>query len=780
MRPHFCLMLMFSLASASAVAATPARRTVSQDAPARSALIAVSWVVPPVLAPDTRLPVPEGYVATWTANGKALPGGIVTNRGDQPVTLHLTGRLTAPGAAPVTKSFVIRVLGQDSTDLIAYARIPTDVHDANQPLIARSVHLALGDATGNARPLNGNYGIVFARGQYVGIDRVALRGLIDPSPFYFSDGTLGIIAVRTAMAGAQDMAAASSALIFKSSLADPAGFTELGLVRLADHGGVSRPRAVWDSAARRYVVAWNDEAGKPLWTTVQDLARTQAIASRFDPEHGGPLTRIVAAGNVGRPRPGHVAMGTLDVPAPAIGAEAPAALPVSQTVAAALRNRYGRIVNTGVRVEARTIRAGDLASIRAARALLSYSDGSTATLGIDWDEGDLRALAAARAGRVQIHGKVHQDSYPQILAYNRADPDIYRYVHDGVAKYLFVATDDTDNHNVGSWHLPIRVADSIAGLADANGGKQREVDLLNRRTRGDRTVEGRVIAGCYWAPELHEIGGRLSILFAPCFNPKDDQSHEGGSWDTVEAHIMQMRPGGDPANPADWSKPAAVRKADGSPLGRAGYPGNISLDMSYFEAGGQGYYMWSQRYLTKGALGDPLTWIARVSPSSPTRIIAPPSPIIAPNRGNEENLAEGPFALFHGDRVIIAYSSSSVSPTYLVNGVWAKLGSDLTSIESWHKWNAPLQKSVAMPGGVTDYRLYEQGPGHGSFMQDEDGHTLYIYHTWGDGVGGNGRDTRIRRIHWSFDGRPVLDMTEGEEVAPEKRSVVMDVSISSP
>lgn len=120
-----------------------------------------------------------------------------------------------------------------------------------------------------------------------------------------------------------------------------------------------------------------------------------------------------------------------------------------------------------------------------------------------------------RPGRYLVHGTIRQRRYPAIFAYNRADPDIYRWEHKGKVRYLFVATDDTDNDNVGSVHLPLRIADSVADLADDQGGRAREVDLLNRRTRHDRTAEGRVIAGCYWAPEIHEIGGKLSILFAP-------------------------------------------------------------------------------------------------------------------------------------------------------------------------------------------------------------------------------------------------------------------------
>ena len=89
-----------------------------------------------------------------------------------------------------------------------------------------------------------------------------------------------------------------------------------------------------------------------------------------------------------------------------------------------------------------------------------------------------------------------------------------------------------------------------------------------------------------------------------------------------------------------------------------------------------------------------------------------PSPIIAPESSVEENLAEGAFALAHDGRITLVYSSSGVSPTYVVNGISAPLDADLTRIDSWRKWSAPLQKSVTMPSGEKDYRRYEQGPGH--------------------------------------------------------------------
>ena len=750
------------------------------DATAR---LRTALVVPPTVASGTALPTIAGYTVSWSADAAGLSGGRLVNDTTTDRALALTATVKV-GATTLTKTFRTTILSATTAKtVVSYTRTPTGENKANQDAIARSLHLAVGSSVADAAPLSGNAGILFADGVFVGTDKADARALTSPSLFTFADGTVGVIATRILQSGASDGTGTSSALVFKATDATATDFTELGLIDLGTTGGVVSPRAVYDTDQKRYLVSWTDSAGAAKYTTVTDLARTELRTQAFWPKDGGRRSVVVTDGNRGAVLAGSPAT----VVAPDLsgfGGRVADALPgsaltVSASVAEALIETFGRTVNTASSVAPQTIDQGDTSTLAGVKATLSYADGSTGSLGVDWNPQQLADLAAKGPGTYDLSGTVRQRQYSEPFAYNRADPTIYRYERNGKTQYLFTATDDTNNNNVASQHLPIRVADSIDQLSDDNGGRTREVDLLNRTTRMDRTAEGKVIAGCYWAPEIHEIGGKLSILFAPCFNPTNDQSNQDGAWFTVQAHIMQLRDGGDPANPADWTAPRAVVKSDGSALSRTGTGRNISLDMSYFESGGTAYYAWSQRYVDNGA-SDPATWIAKVDPANPTRVIGEPTPIIVPSLTFEDRLAEGAFAIQRDGKITLVYSSSAVSPKYIVGGAWAKEGSDLTDIASWTKYDAPLLQSVPMPDGVVDYRTYEQGPGHGAVTQDEDGNDLYVYHTWGNGVGGDGRDTRLTRIHYAADGRPVFDLTPTEEVAPANRTVTAKVTVTSP
>jgi GH43 family beta-xylosidase len=749
----------------------------AESADERVQRLSSSLVVPPVVAGGTALPIADGVV--WSGDA-VRDGGILENTTALPQSGEVTASATI-GGLPFRKTFSVTVLGTDAQLLVGYTRNPTSDREANQDTVARSIHFALGTTVADAQPLQGNYGIVFAAGDYVGVDSVDQRGVADPSPFYFADGRLGFISSRVLMSGAPDPVTQTSATVFRAIDARGSQFEELGTIDLGTTTGVRSPRAVWDSGQQEYVVSWSDDDGAAYHTTVTDLTRTEWEPAPFAPENDGQRSRIVAAGNRGDVLTGSL----LSVAAPTVAGFADrvadavpgGTLPISASLGKALAQRYDRVSNTAVQVNNPRVVAGATDALEATRARLTYSDGSTAERAVDWDPAELARIAEATEGTFTVSGTVRQKDYTVPFAANRADPTIYRYTRDGQTKYLFIATDDTNNNNIASAHLPLRVADSFDALSDAAGGAEREVDLLNRWTRRDTTADGRTIAGCYWAPEIHEIGGKLSILFSPCFNSGDSHANDGADWTTVQSHIMQLRDGGDPANPDDWSKPAAVLSPQGAPLGRAGYDRNISLDMTYFEANGQAYYAWSQRFIG-ASVGDPLTWIAKVDPTQPTRIASEAKPVISPALSWELRLAEGAFAMERDGKIYLIYSSDGVSPRYVVGGVWADADSDLLDIDSWHKYNTPLMKSVPMPDGVLDYLDYPQGPGHGAVTTDDDGNPLYVYHTWGDGVGGNGRDTRIGRIHWAGDGRPILDMSKDEEVAPGLRSVTMTVTVT--
>ena len=132
---------------------------------------------------------------------------------------------------------------------------------------------------------------------------------------------------------------------------------------------------------------------------------------------------------------------------------------------------------------------------------------------------------------------------------------------------LFIATNDAD----GNHTLYIRCADTIEGLVDAP-----EVLLLD-----SETYEG--IGGLLWAPEFHEINGRLYIFHGAT----------PGEFFREESHLMVLREGGDPMQRSDWSRTKRVTKRDGSDLCEAGKV--ITLDMTCFPWEGDYYVVWSQR-----------------------------------------------------------------------------------------------------------------------------------------------------------------------------------------
>lgn len=700
-----------------------------------------------------------------------------------------------------------------SYSLLCYTRKPTGREEANNADVALSMHLALrSGVSGEWKPLNENYGIFFAAGvpiaaatsesrracsadAHFGIDPfdasrpgsdavefdavmpgvdITLKSLRDPYLFRLAEGGFGVVATRTNRGGEPDGSERSAFLLAVSR--DLTAYTQLGLVRIATDGGVNRPAVVFDENAARYVISWHDDTGGSHGATTEDIVGAARSGEALMVDDGVAMTcdgRIPNDCGISDAVPGNI-------------------ITVGEAEVKRLSARFGRVYNVGSNVAAQTVKAngdggdGARAAVRAlgrTRAELTYSDGSTATRAVDWNAGQLKRLAAkAAAGelgageRYLVNGTVRQTVYPIPFAVERADPSVFAWDLNGKPLFMFIATEDADGNCVdprgGATHMPLRVAESIEALSDKEGGREREIDLLQC---GDLNSEGRMMTGCFWAPELHSIGGKLSILFMPCFdgavtNPDGTPNNRAGKPDmwTGSCHIMQLRQDSDgndldPREPENWTVPEPITGPEGEPLNPIQ---RISLDMTVIVDSGRWYYAWQQ----VGSI-----WIAGFDPMRPTRLTSKPTQIVVPEFAWDNMIAEGPNAFVHDGKIFLIYSGSLVGIDYTTGLVTALAGrnADLTDPAAWSKLDYPLQKSGIYNG------QWQLGTGHGMWSHDEDGNLIYVFHNaeYDNGRYG-GRDAQVRRVHWSAEGMPILDMQSMEELNPDYADVTMEINVA--
>lgn len=700
-----------------------------------------------------------------------------------------------------------------SYSLLCYTRKPTGREEANNADVALSMHLALrSGVSGEWKPLNENYGIFFAAGvpiaaatsesrracsaaAHFGIDPfdasrpgsdavefdavmpgvdITLKSLRDPYLFRLAEGGFGVVATRTNRGGEPDGSERSAFLLAVSR--DLTAYTQLGLVRIATDGGVNRPAVVFDENAARYVISWHDDTGGSHGATTEDIVGAARSGEALMVDDGVAMTcdgRIPNDCGISDAVPGNI-------------------ITVGEAEVKRLSARFGRVYNVGSNVAAQTVKAngdggdGARAAVRAlgrTRAELTYSDGSTATRAVDWNAGQLKRLAAkAAAGelgageRYLVNGTVRQTVYPIPFAVERADPSVFAWNLNGKPLFMFIATEDADGNCVdprgGATHMPLRVAESIEALSDKEGGREREIDLLQC---GDLNSEGRMMTGCFWAPELHNIGGKLSILFMPCFdgavtNPDGTPNNRAGKPDmwTGSCHIMQLRQDSDgndldPREPENWTVPEPITGPEGEPLNPIQ---RISLDMTVIVDSGRWYYAWQQ----VGSI-----WIAGFDPMRPTRLTSKPTQIVVPEFAWDNMIAEGPNAFVHDGKIFLIYSGSLVGIDYTTGLVTALAGrnADLTDPAAWSKLDYPLQKSGIYNG------QWQLGTGHGMWSHDEDGNLIYVFHNaeYDNGRYG-GRDAQVRRVHWSAEGMPILDMQSMEELNPDYADVTMEINVA--
>lgn len=600
--------------------------------------------------------------------------------------------------------------------ILCYTRQPKeDILYANR--LAYSMHLAWKSETGEYVPFHHNEGILYAKAVQ-DADSGVLRAKSLKSPWIFAagDDVYGVAAVRTDPDGQRDPESEGSILIFRTS--DFVHYEEIGLWKVQEKGFVSEVRCAYNAENKTCLVCWRGEDG--IWLEGQ--------GDPFD-------TDGILAGTVRKTQEPRVdkeafpATGSEQQPALQIEGICPGnAIEIPDAKGTYLVRKLMTPVCEKVTLLPRAVCAGREELLQT-RAAATYSDGTVVERRIDWDP-DSQGTTGEDGSRL-LCGRVHQEHFEAPFAENRADPCCMYWN----GKYYYIATNDADDNKT----LYIRCADTLEGIMEA-----QEVLILD-------TVTYPEIGGLLWAPEFHEIGGKLYLFHAAT----------SGEFFREESHVMKLRDGGDPMCREDWSAPQLVVRKDGTPLCEAGKV--ISLDMTTFEYQGETFAMWSQRQFLPVDQGAWL-YLARIDEREPWKLTSDPVCIAKPEYGWENNhtfVVEGPYALEYDGRLMVTYSGAAVDATYAVGILKPEMGSDILNPANWRKGNYPLLSSRSAEG--------QYGTGHNAYLTDENGIVWNFYHARA-GVDAP-RSSFARRVHFDVDGEPMLDVLEELDLPAHLRRV---------
>ncbi len=319
----------------------------------------------------------------------------------------------------------------------------------------------------------------------------------------------------------------------------------------------------------------------------------------------------------------------------------------------------------------------------------------------------------------------------EIFIKDRADP----YVTKGEDYYYFTASypmygkDDPEGYD----RIILRRSKTIDGLARA---EEKIIWSVNNSLSAFRFV---------WAPEIHKIKGKWYVLFAA-------SSCSENVWD-INCHCI-MCTGCDPYNDP-WVEKGKFTAASGDDVSFT----RFSLDMTYFESGGKSYVAWAQ------AVGQSNVYLAQVDPDEPWKTVSAPLLLTKPEYDWERvriPVNEGPAVMHHSGKIFLAFSASATGPEYCVGLMYADEGADLLDIKNWTKLDKPVLTSDDLEG--------EYGPGHNSFVKDENGEWIFVYHSRDekcfsgecgyshhDSLYDPCRSARKRKVYWSCDGMPIFN-----------------------
>lgn len=278
--------------------------------------------------------------------------------------------------------------------------------------------------------------------------------------------------------------------------------------------------------------------------------------------------------------------------------------------------------------------------------------------------------------------------YPNPFIPQRADPYIFKGP-DGF--YYFTASYPAyENVDSGYDRIFLRKSETVLGLKDAE-----EKSIWVAHEKGN-------MAKHIWAPEIHFIGGKWYIFFAA--------GDSDNIWN-IRPYVLQCK-GSDPISDP-WEEKGKMQATENDDFSFT----DFSLDMTYFENNEKHYVIWAQK------APDSSLFMAEIDPDKPWKLITKPFLLTKPEYEWEKvrfAVNEGPSVLKTDEKVFVFFSASGTGEEYCMGMLFAEVNADLMNISSWKKLPLPVLETKDLVG--------EAGPGHNSFVVDENGKLLLIYH----------------------------------------------------
>ena len=673
---------------------------------------------------DLTLPTASGAAAVkWTSsNESVIENDGTVHRPDDNTDVTLTATLMLDGTDNVTKEFKVTVIAKGGN-------VATYV--SNDPgLNTDALRGQKGGMMIAAEDENGTYNVLHKE-QPIMYTAQGAKAYVSPQIFRKADGSFGMIAAD----------GGNNGRVFLYNSENLITYTGETAVTLDGISNISKLHILYNMTEGKYKLYVENNSGTVYLLTSEDLTEFSA-AERTEYE-------FPAVEN-----------------APEYAAWA-SEIALTQAEYDKVTKKFTNPYNTSLnynKVEEITVEPGT--DIEAAlddavgEVTAGYSNGEEKTYSIRWNSDDLAKADSTREGmeytiRGTIGGSAYFTEAEEPLIEERADPSItYDEERD---RYYFTASypvngkDGADGYD----RLVIRVADTIEGLADAE----------EHVVWDESEVEG--YGQFIWAPELHKIGDYWYFISTAAVG-------EGGYSFDIRPFMMRCNDADNITDPDSWGEPERVKPAAGD----TSCLQVMSLDMTYFEAGGKCYVSWADK--TQENLSK--VFIATVDPEDPTQLTSKATVITTPEYSWEcVNIAvnEGSAAFVKDGTVYLAFSAAATGAEYCVGLMTADADADLTDASNWTKVPYPVLTS----GDFNDELC---GPGHNSFTTDEYGNLVIVYHARpaeehaghsGDPLYDACRHAYVKPVLFDSEGAPVLNLSD-EEFAMGGSEITVKVKVS--